>query len=143
MSEMSDFLKALAVGLKSFADGIESVAEKMGDLTEFEKPPKKAGSKSAAKRQTRKTTAAGGRRKYSRRSRRISNTDLVYQTILEAENGIDLEELCIVTGLDKQKLHGIVYRLKNQEKISTPQKGYYKVETETEQPQSEAPPSTE
>ena len=145
MSELDILLKAVAIGLKAglkaFAEGTETVAEKV-DAEPVKQTRKRKGEavvrearEAAAEEPVKKTRKKRGpkglkpgRKKGTvGRKRRggVSDTDAVLEVIVAAENGIDQDELAERAGFSKSKVHGIVYRLKKQGKIRSDRKGFY------------------
>ncbi len=136
MNDIDKFLKSVSSGLKAFSQAVEVIAEKLDILAEVDEGTKtdtkfrdktdkttddiKETPKSEKPKIRRKTGAKRGRK-----SKRIKSSQLVFNTIMESEDGISINELQKMTGLGKNNIHTIVYRLKKQGKITTKKRGVY------------------
>lgn len=55
-----------------------------------------------------------------------TDTGKIYRIISRSPNGVTVDSLSKESGFDRQKIYGIVSRLKKQDLIKSPQKGFYK-----------------
>ena len=146
MKEFKNVLVMVADALKSFAEGVTTIAEEIEAFskshadTEPQSPPpdeKPAGKKpkaakkksskkpatreAAVKKSTKKTNANASTEKKAP----LTASDTVFQLINDATKGIDTGTLMKKTGFDKKKVSNIIQKLKQQGKIETPERGIY------------------
>jgi len=57
--------------------------------------------------------------------KRIPSTKIVYDKILKSAQGMDTSSLMKATGFNQRKIHNITFRLKNQGKIKSVERGIY------------------
>jgi predicted Rossmann fold nucleotide-binding protein DprA/Smf involved in DNA uptake len=120
MKELESFLKTVGDGLRALAQGIGSIAEKLDTLADDqadEKPKRKASKKKPAVKRTRKTTTPG--------KKAPTATDVVYKAIGSSKEGVNLATLEKKTGFKKSKIHNAIYRLKKQGKVRSVGRGVY------------------
>lgn len=145
MSDSSIFLKALAIGLKTVAEGIEAMSEKMEEFQQEQHPEKtddtetkeefaSTGSPEPAKeppkrKKTReeKKVKAGkkGGKKWERKT--LSDTDVLFNVIKESGGIINVETLMEKTGYGKKKVYDATYRLRKEGKIRSRGNGRYEI----------------
>lgn len=117
---MKDFdvaLKAVAEGLRTIAQGMGKIAEKLEESTPKKQPkakrkpaPKKAAAKKApAKKTVKKKTAV----------------DTVLAIINRSKKGVSTATLAEKTGSDKKKIANIVFMLRKLGKIKSVGRGLY------------------
>ena len=120
MKELDVFLKTVVDGMKSMAQGIEKLAEKMDTIAKslmdekakkIAKPARKAPAKpekSVPKKETSATAA-----------------DTVLAIINRSKKGVGTAALMEKTGYNQKKIANLVYKLKKQGKIKSVDKGVY------------------
>ncbi len=86
-------------------------------------PEDTTGSSKPASQLARKETS---KPKATSKSRPETDTGKVYRIISRSPKGVTVDDLSKESGFDRQKIYGIVSRLKKQDKIKSPQKGFYK-----------------
>jgi len=133
MKEMQTLLKMVSDGLKTLAQGVEAIAEKVDEaaktksagkvktkkqpapakkaktVTKKTKAPKKPAAKVVSKKAVKSTTAV----------------DTVLQLIGSSKKGVNTAAIKAKTGYDQKKIANIVYKLNKQGKIKSVQKGVY------------------
>ena len=142
MAEMDQIFKAMSEGLKTLAQAITGIADKvehMAGQEKEEKPrakraakpktkAKAAAKKAAPKKKTKAKSAAKKPKKAAQAPRQTQKKTALMQLnelIAQYPQGVDTEELKKKTGFDDKKIHNIVYKLKKQNKIKTLRKGIY------------------
>ncbi|RLC04093.1 MAG: hypothetical protein DRH90_09570 [Deltaproteobacteria bacterium] len=112
MKEFDVALKAVAEGLRTMAQGMEKIAEKIEESTPKkqakEKPVRKA--KKAPAKKTAKTGTA---------------SDAVLAVINRSKKGVNSATLAKKTGFDNKKIANIVFKLRKQGKIKSVDRGVY------------------
>ena len=116
---MSDGLKTLAHGVEALAERVDEAATPQGKERPTKKKPvaaasKRKASKKAVKKSTTKT-----------RVKKITAADSVLKIIGKSRKGVGTAAIIEQTGYNQKKVANIIYRLKNQGKIKTVQKGIY------------------
>ena len=127
MKELELLLKTVGSGLKVLAQGVNTIADKLDDFVETNRG-------GAAEPQAKTRAETSGRRTSRRTSERPdpegkkdqSAIDIVYGVISRARGPVKIDLLAEKTGLEKKKLHNILYRLKKQGRIENVSKGVYK-----------------
>ena len=126
MKEMETFVKAFGEGLRSLAQGVHAIADKLdsyvdpsGSDKDFEpEPAANDYNPPEAAEETPDNTV-------SQKKSAISATAVVHEAILAATKPISMDELSEQTGFDTKKLNNIIYRLRKQNKIKSVSKGVY------------------
>ncbi len=117
-------LKAFSLGLNQMAKTFDSFAENDPDVKSTEKttdaPAPEPKAKEKAPASPRKKAKSSPRKKKKR-----TDTDIILDVIVNAEDGIDINALSRETGFPKRKISDTVHRLKRQEKIKTLKPGFY------------------
>ena len=127
MKELELFLKTVGDGLKVLAQGVNAIADKLDNFVESNKGDT-AGSqaKTRAKTSGRGTSRKAAGRPGPRVKKSESASDIVYEAISRARGAVSIDMLAEKTGLEKKKLHNILYRLKKQGRIENVSKGVYR-----------------
>ena len=116
MKEFDVALKAVAEGLRTMAQGMEKIAEKIEESTPKKqakaKPVRKA-KKSPAKKTAKKTAKTG------------TASDAVLAVINRSKKGVNSATLAKKTGFDNKKIANIVFKLRKQGKIKSVDRGVY------------------
>ncbi|MEJ2097318.1 MAG: hypothetical protein P8Y38_09335 [Deltaproteobacteria bacterium] len=132
MKELDALIKTVADGLKSMAQGVEKLAEKVEGMSESlsEKPvtvqvktEKKAKAAAPAKKRALKKAA---KKSTAGKKKPVTAADTVLTIIKRSRKGVDTNTLIKKTGYDRKKVANIVYKLKKQSLITSPEKGVYK-----------------
>ncbi|MGD9373333.1 MAG: hypothetical protein PVF14_18050 [Desulfobacterales bacterium] len=126
MKEIQTLLKIMSDGLKTLAHGVEALAERVdeaatpqGKVQPTKKQPAAAASKrKASKKPVKKTTT-------KTRVKKMTAADSVLKIISKSKKGVSTAAIIEQTGYNQKKVANIIYRLKNQGKIKTIQKGIY------------------
>ena len=132
MKELDVFLKTVVDGMKSMAQGIEVLAEKLETITKSSvdvtpkrkaktKPVRKAPAKSSKKKAVQKAP----KKAVSKKSKPPTAADTVLGVINRSKKGVNTATLMEKTGYDQKKIANLVYKLKNQGKIKSVNKGVY------------------
>mgnify|MGYP006289898873 CR=1 FL=1 len=100
----------------TFFDAIKKPSQKGGGRSSISKP--KSKSKIALQEKPRPRAAS--------KSGAQTDTGKVFQFISQSSRGADVDTIAKETGFNRQKIYGIVSRLKKQDKIKNPETGFYK-----------------
>ena len=116
---MSDGLKTLAHGVEALAERVDEAATPQGKVQPTKKKPAATASKrKASKKPVKKTTT-------KTRVKKMTAADSVLRIISKSKKGVSTAAIIEQTGYNQKKVANIIYRLKNQGKIKTVQKGIY------------------
>ena len=117
MKEFDVALKAVAEGLRTMAQGMEKIAEKIEESTPKKqakaKPVRKAKKAPAKKTPAKKTARTG------------IASDAVLAVINRSKKGVNSATLAKKTGFDNKKIANIVFKLKKQGKVKSFIRGVY------------------
>jgi predicted Rossmann fold nucleotide-binding protein DprA/Smf involved in DNA uptake len=120
---MKDFdvaLKAVAEGLRTIAQGMGKIAEKLEDSA----PKKQPKAKPTRKTKT-KATAKPKKAPAKKTVKKATAADTVLAIINRSKKGVDSATLAEKTGFDKKKIANIVFKLRKQGKVKSVNKGVY------------------
>jgi predicted Rossmann fold nucleotide-binding protein DprA/Smf involved in DNA uptake len=113
MKEVQSLLKLISDGLKTLAQGVEAVAEKVDEIAETQivvKPKaKKPVKRTPRKKEVKAMTAA----------------DTVLKVIRRSKKGVSTSTIMEKTGFTRKQVYNVVFKLKQQGKIKSVQKGIY------------------
>ncbi|UCE51312.1 MAG: hypothetical protein JSV31_18870 [Desulfobacterales bacterium] len=113
MKESQSLLKLISDGLKILAQGAEAIAEKVDEIAEtqdFGKPKgKKPVKRTPRKKEVKPMTAA----------------DTVLKVISRSKKGVSTSTIMEKTGFTRKQVYNIVFKLKQQGRIKSVQKGVY------------------
>ena len=126
MKELETFVKAFGEGLRTLAQGVQTIADKLdsyvdssgGDMDFEPEPAANDYNQPAAAEETPDNTV-------SQKKPAVSATEVVCEAIVTAKNPITMDELGEQTGFNTKKLNNIIYRLRKQDKIKSVSKGVY------------------
>ena len=126
MKEIQTLLKIMSDGLKTLAHGVEALAERVDEAATPQgkvqptkkKPAATASKRKASKKPVKKTTT-------KTRVKKMTAADSVLRIISKSKKGVSTAAIIEQTGYNQKKVANIIYRLKNQGKIKTVQKGIY------------------
>lgn len=124
MKELDLFMKTVGEGLRTLAQGVNVMAEKLDRFLESRSASPGAESEKDREAPVDVETEAEDKQAL-RQSPGVNATAMVARLIQESETPVQLDDLVQETGFDKRKLQGIVYRLKKQGKIASAGKGSY------------------
>ena len=130
MKELDVALKAVVEGLRTLAQGVEKIAEKLEDSVPKKqakaKPARKAASK-PKKAAPKKAAAKKPAPKKAPAKKAVKKTaaDSVLAIINRSKKGVDSATLVKKTGFNKKKVANIVFKLRKQGKIKSVSKGVY------------------
>ena len=127
MKEMETFVKAFGEGLRTLAQGVHAIADKLDSYVEpsgsdrdFEpEPAANDYNPPEAAEETPDNTV-------SEKKPAITATAVVHEAIITAKKPITMDELGEQTGFNTKKLNNIIYRLRKHNKIKSVSKGVYK-----------------
>jgi len=126
MKEMQSLLKMVSDGLKTLAQGVEAIAEKVDEASKIKSPaePKlKKPATAAKKAKSVKTPAPRTAKKKA--AKPTTAVDTVLNIIGRSKNGVNTASIKAKTGYDQKKVANIIYKLKKQGKIKSIEKGVY------------------
>ena len=126
MKEMETFIKAFGEGLRTLAQGVQAIADKLdsfvgtpgGDRDFDSEPVVEDNIPSEAAEE--KPDMADFQQKPA-----VNATAVVHEAIITATEPVTLDQLAEKTGFDRKKLNNILYRLRKAEKIKNVEKGVY------------------
>ena len=126
MKEIQTLLKIMSDGLKTLAHGVEALAERVDEAATPQgkvqptkkKPAARASKRKASKKPVKKSTT-------KTRAKTMTAADSVLKIIGKSKKGVSTAAIIEQTGYNQKKVANIIYRLKNQGKIKTVQKGIY------------------
>ncbi len=124
MKELDLFMKTVGEGLRTLAQGVNVMAEKLDRFMES----RSASTGVKCEKDGEATSDVKPEAKEKKVSKHASGpnaTAVVSALILESSTPVKLDELVQKTGFDKRKLQGILYHLKKQKKIASAGKGIY------------------
>jgi hypothetical protein len=124
MKELETFLQNMAEGLRSLAGIVDTLADKSGQLQEFNT----AGCEEVTKNvETLKVQTNNGskRRKIIRTGKSTTAAEALFQVIKSKKSGIDTSDLIKETDFEEKKVRNIIYKLKKQNKIRAAKRGVY------------------
>jgi len=101
----SDSLKSMAKGMEKLAEKVEKIGQNLSQEIQAQKPKPQKAEKPAQRQPT--------------------ATETVLKAIESTKGGADYQTIIAKTGFDRKKITGILYRLKKQGKIKSPEKGIY------------------
>ncbi|MBW1724731.1 MAG: hypothetical protein JRD87_00625 [Deltaproteobacteria bacterium] len=132
MKELDVFLKNVVEGMKSMAQGIDVLAEKLEIIAKSRvdvRPKRKAKAKPArkapAKSSKKKAAQKAPKRAVSNKAKPRTAVATVLAIINRSKKGVNMATLMEKTGYDQKKIANLVYKLKNQGKIKSVKKGVY------------------
>ena len=131
MKDLDAFLKAVADGLETMAEGIHAIAKKVDDLVKDEAPEKPAKAKPANKRKAaaKKKTVASSRKApkkaKSEDTKPQTAPDKVLDVIKGSGDGVDNATISKQTGLNQKQVSSALLRLKKYGKIKSVKRGIH------------------
>ena len=133
MKEVQKLLKMVSDGLKTLAQGVEAIAEKVDETAK----PKSAGkaeskkqsapvkSPKPASKKARSVKKAAPKVEREKAAKPTTAVDTVLNIINRSPKGVNTAAIKTKTGYDQKKISNIIYKLKKQGKINAIQKGVY------------------
>ena len=128
MKEVQSLLKLVSDGLKTLAQGVEAIADKVDEASKAKgRSARKATAQKAAAppkpaAQVKKTAAKASAKKTAKPATAV---DTVLTIISRSAEGVSAADIKSRTGFDQKKIANIVYKLKKQKKIKSIDKGVY------------------
>ena len=125
MRELDLFMKTVGEGLRTLAQGVNAVAEKLDRFMEG----RSASSGFEPGQDEEKASDVepeADEKQVPRQASEVNATAVVAALIVESPAPVKLDDLAHKTGFDKRKLQGILYHLKKQGKIASAGKGIYR-----------------
>ena len=125
MADTGKTLKTIADNLKALSKEINLIAIQVGRATKPQakktvrtKPVKKATKAKAPKKLTQKKTVPSSKGS-------ASNVDKVFETIKNADGGINNASIVGKTGLSQKQVANVIFKLKKQGKIKSVSRGVF------------------
>lgn len=121
-------LKAVSKKLLSLQQTIDTMAASIAKTKTSAAPkPKKAAAPKPkkAKAPKSKKAAAPKPKKATAKKKELTAADTVLGFIQRSKNGVDTKTLIDKTGFGQKKIANIIYKLKKQSTIKSPEKGVY------------------
>jgi nucleoside 2-deoxyribosyltransferase len=118
---MKDFdvaLKAVAEGLRTIAQGMGKIAEKLEDSAPKKQPKAKPA-------RTAKTKPAPKKAPAKKTVKTATAADTVLAIINRSKEGVDSATLAEKTGFDNKKIANIVFKLRKQGKVKSAGRGVH------------------
>ncbi len=126
MKEMQSLLKMVSDGLKTLAQGVEAIAEKIDEASKIKSPAKPKLKKPAtAAKKTKSVKIPAPRTAKKKAAKPTTAVDTVLNIIGRSKNGVNTASIKTKTGYDQKKVANIIYKLKKQGKIKSIEKGVY------------------
>ncbi len=127
MKELETFVKTVGEGLRTLAQGVHAIADKLESYVDVpgDAPSEPEFEPAVDHNIHAKTAPVTPADEPSRQKPAINATALVYEKISNAEGSISMDELCRETGFERKKLNNILHRLRGQDKIKNVSKGVY------------------
>jgi hypothetical protein len=133
MKEVKRLLKMVSEGLKTLAQGVEAMAEKVDNGTNTKndaapqsikqsEPPKSFKGETKAATEAKKPAPKAAKQKAAKPA---SAMDTVLNIIDSSKTGINSAAIKKGSGYEQKKVSNIVYKLKKQGKIKAVKKGVY------------------
>ena len=127
MKEIQGILKIMSDGLKTLAQGVEALSDKIDELGKSQttdKPKEKKPTAVGPKSKTAKKPA-GKATKKRKDVKTKTASDIVFDIISKSRKGASTATIVEKTGYDKKKVANVIYRLKKKGKIKSLDKGVY------------------
>jgi len=124
MKELDALIKTVVEGLKSIAQGVEKIAEKLEDSYPQEKAKEKSKRKAKAK-PVRKAATKAKKAPVKKAVNSATAADTVLAIVNRSKKGVSTATLAEKTGFDKKKITNIVFKLRKQGKIKSVSRGVY------------------
>ncbi|MFC1856615.1 hypothetical protein ACFL9U_01145 [Thermodesulfobacteriota bacterium] len=125
MKEIEVILKTVADGLKTMAQGIGSLADKLDTISKAPTPKKPKATAKAKAAAPAKKKVTPRKKKTPQKGKPASAADTVFAIIGKSKRGVDTATVMKKTGYDRKKVHNIIFKLKKQGKIKAVKKGVY------------------
>jgi hypothetical protein len=131
---MKDFdvaLKAVAEGLRTIAQGMGKIAEKLEESVPKKQPKAKPARKTKAKPAPKVKAVAKPKKAPAKKApakktvKKATAADTVLAVINRSKEGVDSATLAEKTGFDKKKLANVTFKLRKQGKIKSVSRGVY------------------
>jgi hypothetical protein len=133
MKEVKRLLKIVSEGLKTLAQGVEAMAEKVDDGTNTKSAATPQNTKQSvslksfqgetkAAKEAKKPTPKAAKQKAAKPATAM---DTVLNIIGSSETGINAAAIKKKSGYEQKKVSNIIYKLKKQGKIKAVKKGVY------------------
>ncbi len=123
-------LRAVSKKLAALNQTVEKLADALGKKEKTEAPKAKASKATAPKAKAPKAMAPKAKAPKAKKSstekgKELSAADTVLGFIRRSKKGIDTGALMGKTGFNQKKIANIIYKLKKQGAIKSPEKGAY------------------
>ncbi len=128
MKELEILMKTFGEGLRTLAQGVNAIADKLDSYVDASKEEPDSGVEgepAAEESYMPEEEEESAEAPDIPEKPAINATEAVYETVVAADGPISMDELCEKTGYDKKKLSNILYRLRKQDKIENVSKGVY------------------
>lgn len=124
MKELETVVKTFGEGLRALAQGVQAVADKLESFVDTSRDVEPEF-EPAVDHNIRPAEPEEASEEVSSPAPAINVTGMVYKKINESAGPVTIDEIEELTGVERKKLHNIVYRLKKQGKIKNVSKGVY------------------
>ena len=122
MQELEIFFKTAAEALKALAKAIESIGERMEELSRQAERDERE-ERAAAEPVEKKIAIKAAKEKAP--EKRLTAAQAVFDVIKRSRKGVNTARLKEKTGFDEKKIQNAIYKLKKQGKIKSERKGIY------------------
>jgi hypothetical protein len=123
MGQLNKDIQFVIRNLKALTKKTEVMARKLERLEKAAE--KKAKPKAKAKVKVKTVKRAVPKKAVGKKAKKVTATDTVLAIINKSKNGVNTATLKQKTGFNEIKIRNIVFRLKNQKKITSKPKGIY------------------
>jgi X-X-X-Leu-X-X-Gly heptad repeat protein len=128
MKDVQTLIKIMTDGLKTLAQGVGALADKVEELAKTQstnKPQKKKPS--TAVKETKAVKRSRSERKAPKKkiTKQATATETVIKIVARSKKGVSTTAIMEKTGYDRKKVANIIYRLGKQGKIKSVAKGVY------------------
>jgi predicted Rossmann fold nucleotide-binding protein DprA/Smf involved in DNA uptake len=129
MKELETFVKTFGEGLRTLAQGVHAIADKLDSYVDSSddgnfNPEFDAATDDGIQTEAVEETPD---KTIPKKKPAMNATAVLYEIISSAGKPITMDELQKETGFDKKKLSNILQRLKKQDKVKNVKKGVYEV----------------
>jgi hypothetical protein len=125
MGELKKDIQFVIRNLKALTKKTEVMARKLDRLEKAAEKKAKPKTKVKAKPKVKTVKRAVPQKAVAKKGKKVTATDKVLTLINKSKKGVNTATLIQKTGFNEIKVRNIVFRLKNQKKITSKPKGIY------------------
>jgi phosphate starvation-inducible protein PhoH len=125
MGELKKDIQFVIRNLKALTKKAEVMARKLDRLEKAAEKKTKPKPKAKAKAKVKTVKRAVAKKVVGKKAKKVTATDKVLAIINKSKKGVNTATLMQKTGFNEIKVRNIVFRLKNQKKITSKPKGIY------------------